>query len=651
MRIKVSPFWRLTLGIGMTIGLLTGGAILSARLSTLKTCLAVQSITLGGGPEKLVDVTRGQLMLDSRHAPSQFFWSSPDRQWLVELKFEGNRIDQNSLILYPLKNGHRLGSGKPIQTGLAGMIENAFLNKRLLWSPDSRHFAFLWKDLDQNPILSTLSLDTLLVQSTPLQPTGHLAVHFERLFLSTWSADSRLFMLGENEPSALSYTLWSAVTLQQVSQPFWRGVWSPGGSLFAGIRKQGNTSAELFVWSPDSEKNVSLSPSAEDVPELVTWSPQGSYIVIHRRQRCAAAEGCKWHWTYDVFDPQGTLVIGNIQGGEWNPVDTASPLIWSSDEQTLFFVQTRADSNAQASASKAISDYVSLRIADKRLDQIAVNLVSSLIQDMFVLKPYQQGISYSEVWSEPQGQHVILPLWQDGNIRIEVAELNGNHRFTLIDQAKAIWGTGGSRGYSRFWWYTGSTEQMVLVPWDDGSDTNQRVHLTWVNADGTNRHEIAGLRDISALQGIFLTDEWNDPWLGFIGDRNGKPGIEIVNIESGRSFRFLEGLTLSSQWTLIPSPSKTHMALMVTPSQIPGTAGSLYFVALQDGYVHRISDSALSYPAWSEDGARLAFLRDDSTQHTRYVDIVDDQGTALQTITVGRTNRDFIQLSGWSNCD
>ena len=106
-----------------------------------------------------------------------------------------------------------------------------------------------------------------------------------------------------------------------------------------------------------------------------------------------------------------------------------------------------------------------------------------------------------------------------------------------------------------------------MIVWASGQDKKRNIHITWANADGSNLHDIDGLQDLGGVQPVFVSQNFNDPWLGYVGTRAiGQMGFININagppgtVNAGRPLAIKFGL-VSDINEIIPYGDTTYDAL------------------------------------------------------------------------------------------
>ncbi len=653
-RPRLLRFWRLALKSTLVLGFLTGITVYAARLPDRYVCLQLIDGYFNSALRfDLVDLNSGIDILDSRSQRTPFGLSSPDGKSVAMLQPSKPGSTETDLVITHKADPTDQPETVVVQKGIAeaNSVFNRFRNMR--WSADSARLAYLWAGQDRQMYLSVVGADGSDKQTALFPELDRASRNAnEPQITINWSADHTYLNTTESSGgTGTSYRLWSAADLQAVDlgEPvvLRTGVWSPQAHQFAGIGEADDGSQQLVIWSPEGEITVPITASSDKSVDQVIWSPTGQYVALQSHQPCEAWEQCSSRWSFDIFSSDGKPVALNIDGASWDSGSTqssngaASVAAWSPDGSAWVFVQEHG--------AQPTKDVVALHVADNRYETIASNVVSDLADDMlYAPSPYRRNGPFrpaSEV-----SQRIVLPTWQDGKIHVELSDVDGKNRTTLVQGADDILDPQfvfpGSSNH--FWSFNG---ELVVVLWASGAtDSPQReAHLTWSRPDGSDKHDIAdGLESVDYLQ-VFQNN--NESWLGYVARRGGDLSIEVAEVGTGKHYRLLDGLQNVEQWMIAPSPEGSVAALQVgaSSSRFYGDS-SLYMVALDGSSAHEISKEAVGRAAWSPDGSKLAFIHRASSNSTPYAQIVTTSGDVVQDVAIRQASTGQPRLYQWSQC-
>jgi Tol biopolymer transport system component len=361
--------------------------------------------------------------------------------------------------------------------------------------------------------------------------------------------------------------------------------------------------------------------------------------------------------SYDIFSGDGQPVISDIPGessgsGGQNqnqnqyrsgPIytTTAPVAAWSANGSTLTFLQTNPADNRD--------NLIALNLPTKHYETIARDVVGDLAKEMLNNAfPFRRQ-PFFRATGTTAGSRLVLPTWHNGKIDIELADLDGSNRTTLVQGADEVLDPRPTlTGYaSRFWLSNG---RMVAILWTAlGADGTRHVHLTWADSDGSNKHDIDdGWESINQLQFAQGKDQ---RWLGYIAQRDGQFSIELMDIESGASHRLLGGLTNAEQWALALAPvgDRAAVQLGASASRFFGES-TLTLVSLDGTWARQVSAQANGPASWSPDGSKLAFLYRESGSSTLHAQAVTAIGTLVHDVPILHANSSSPRLYRWSKC-
>lgn len=659
-------FGRMTFKGSLALGLLVAVSIFAARIPDQYGCLqlingyARNSLTFD-----LVDLKSGRDMLDSRSQQSIFGSPSPDGKFsaLFQPDEPGSPESTSSLIIQRLGDAAIPAQSMAVQRGMTdtGGGYDHFRNVR--WAADSSRLAYLWSDEDQKIYLSVVNADgsgrqTALYGVLPTQSNAQNSrfsgIENAQISLN-WSADSTYLSVTQVTSNAgTQITLWSvANNLQRIDlasrSTLRAGAWSPRSAQFAAVAEGSDGTRQVVLWSPGQQVNLPFA-AAKD-PNQVVWSPDGLYAAVQSRRPCTLAEGCDSRWTFDIVRRDGTLQMADIDGAAWTTSssgqesDKPSLASWSADGRSWVFLRERLAESAR--------DVVALHVADKRYETIASNVVNDLASDMLYVMSFRHPPSTRQITASADFARgrIVLPTWREGKISVDLADIDGKRRTTLVQNADSILDSQFAEPGSsnRFWSPNGD---LVVVAWTSGTtDQDRQLHLTWAQADGSGKYEITEkLADISNIQVI---TSGSQKWLGYTAKRADRVSIDLVNVATGKRYRLLDNLEAADQWLLTPSPDGSLAALQLGASigRFYGQS-RLYLVALDGSVVNEVSSDVTGPAQWSPDGSQLAYLSRDSnsSQSMPYAQVITPDRNLQQSVPLYQTGTSQPRLLRWSKC-
>src|SRR5262249_22075120 len=224
--------------------------------------------------------------------------------------------------------------------------------------------------------------------------------------------------------------------------------------------------------------------------DQVIWSPNGQYIAVKGHEPCDVSDACSSRWSYDIFSSAGAVLASSLDGASWlstntNQVNgTASISTWTADGNSWVFLQDKhLDKNLMV-----------LHVPENRYETIASHVVDSLAQDMLYSPSFRQfgNPRPGPFTASTTTKRIILPTWQDNKIGVDIADVDGQHRTTLVQGEDQIldpeFVTSGTS--NNFWTANGDVVVVVWITLTAGD--GRHVHVTWAQADGSNKHDVEG---------------------------------------------------------------------------------------------------------------------------------------------------------------
>ncbi len=659
-------FGRMTLKGSVALGLLVAVSIYAARIPDQYACLQlINGYTRSSLTFDLVDLNSGRDMLDSRSQQSVFGIPSPDGKFaaLFQPDEPGSPESTSSLIIQRISDSTIPPQSVVVQRGIAdtGGGYNRFRNIR--WSADSSRLAYVWSDDDQKIYLSVVNADgsgkrTALYGVLPAQSNSQNSrfsgIGSAQISLN-WATDPDYLSVTQAMNNAgTQITLWSVGDrLRRIDfareSTLRTGAWSPRGAQFAAFAEGLDGAWQIVLWSPSQQ--ASLPFAANKAPDQIIWSPAGQFVALQSHRPCMLAEGCVSRWSFDIMRSDGTLQMADIDGAAWmrsssGQVSSVPALAaWSADGASWIYLRERL--------AGAARDVVALHVADRRYETIASDVVSDLASDMLYAMPLRRPPTTRQisVSIDNARKRIVLPTWHEGKIRVDLADIDGKDRTTLVQDADSILDSqfnvpGGS---SRFWSPNGD---LVVVAWASGTaDQDRRLHLTWAQADGSGKHEITD--DMDDITNIQVIANGSHKWLGYTAKRADRMSIELAEVATGQRYRLLDNLEDADQWLLTPSPDGSLAALQLGASigRFYGES-RLYLVALDGTAASEVSSDVTGPAQWSPDGSQLAYLRRDpnSSQSLPYAQVITPDRSTLRSVPLYQAGTSQPRLLRWSKC-
>jgi hypothetical protein len=527
-----------------------------SRLSNSYVCLQIgQNSGFNGPGIGLLDLERYVYIPDTRTNNSFFGLQSPDRTLTAAMQYNPNIRTQDLVV----RSNAGLRTPTTLQSGFPG---GGFYGRgfgRLQWSPDSSHLAYLFTDRDQNVNLSVINSHSNSKQTVSLGRNDTQGSGNQRnIALDGWSGDGLYLSINEQAQSGEIESVWSSTDLKEAKAVFKTGAWSPQGHLFAGLKTGADSNDEIVVWSSEKELQTGYVLAQGQTLQSLDWSPDGHYFTLQSHVNCELTENCSQRWSYDIFNSNGTLVVGNIAGKVWAGASSVATAVWATDSQNLVFLQDSKQNSLEL-------DLVAWHAADNSFKTIAAGLDSSLSPDMFYVTPFRRpsgGSVLALTYNQPSGKRMLIPTDHDGKIRIELADLDGGHRTTLVDSADEIISPQQSNfAPAQFWSPDG---QSLMIIWATGEGKNHQVHLTWARADGSGQHDINdNIQSIDRVGLMRPGTAASQKWISYLAMRNGVYSIELAELDTGKHYPLLTGLKANDTWTITLSPDARTVGLVL----------------------------------------------------------------------------------------
>lgn len=646
-------FWR-PIGVALSaFFLLSVSSIFAARLPDEEVCIRFTDYSSQSIRNSIFDSNTGHYAPDPRGGTLYWSWTSPDGQRTAFL--ERDTDEGIYFSLYIQQNDGRWSEGDKgllvqddIQMGSDFNYQNT-----LAWSHDSQRLAYIWRSANYDLHLSIVDVTSGEKQTTLYEPISNRL----NVAVSGWSGDDAYVATVKRADLGQQYLIWSTETLQQVApdiseRVLLNGSWAQTGRQFAAITLDRDTPPQLMLYTP-GQAPIFRDISVDDTTiTTVIWSPDGRYAVVASADK-VCYDNCNRYWHYDIFDREGRQLYAELHGGRlpiWDinnnniPTSTNSETIvsgmWTPDSQAWIFLQERGGENG------AVTDLVKLGIADGKFATLGSDIVQPYGHYIFFVPPEQRIFNTLYVPSpiyKPEGKHVLIPYWQDGKVRVELADLQSGQRISMVEVADQLY-----TPQSDYYW---GRSIMFWNTWNDPVAIS-----AFATVSGESRQEQVAVANLASMR-VTTSDpgteklsglRWiTEDWIAFLGEREGVSGVEIFNVATGEQKRILEGVGAEQRWNVMLSPNQQQVAVLMYEEN-QSNWGDLY---LWDGDHTRLIDTEVvtSYPFWTADGEKMAYLQGKASKD-RTIKVVNADGSVTRNWVMGRTLNSNLYGQYWSSC-
>ncbi|MBZ0277535.1 MAG: hypothetical protein K8I60_15420 [Anaerolineae bacterium] len=506
------------------------------------------------------------------------------------------------------------------------------------WSPDNRRIAVLSAYRNAAP-LRLFILDV---------PTGTLRTFLfddaSSGYLGDWSADSAYlnFQMGADLSDHISFFMaaegGSPIPSPVESSEIEGQRWSPDGHRLAVIR-QTDTQQQLLLIDPEQGIVSSVDMPVGVKSASIAYSPDGNYLVIYHYQSGYNEDSGAFILNGDGTSPQ--IIPGSLYAvPDWWA-------FWSGNENVWLTLQSpQSPPDFPLSDAWEFKDLVAYHLGDGRSEIIQANVI---VPD-YLTPVFGSNYGASATYFSPDQQHIFMTYVDQGKITVALADADGQNRHVIVDAADALPVYNGlvtyypctacqsvGVGLSNPTWIN----NLLLAKWQQGQDT----HLTWVDAESLEQHEILDASGISNI-GVLASNRYVA-----YEDANAH-AIVFLNLQTGQSQSVVDTLTQIPPWYTVESPDQ-QWAILVVGDPI----NRQYLISLSDLSVSDIGPGAAfdAGPTWSRDGQHVAFLK--SGPDHQSVEIISPETGQSQVFPIGpvyfMSPREFVSRAGymtWITC-
>ncbi len=608
--------------------------LLSAATLTLSRGADYRCVTLadfdGAPASRIVDTAYGQRQRLPAVGIVLYRATSPDGRYTAALH---TLPEQNMALI--LTSGDATSPARVIRSGQYGGAQA--MSDPLLWAPDSRSFAYLWRDpAEAGFTLALYHIDTEQAQTLTNTPTTFGAATYA-ITLIGWSGDSRVLTLRERAYQSDRVRFFATEPLTELATPFdatplLMAEWSPSGTTLVAVERFA-AQAALLVGTLDTPLTpITLDVARRDL-QGIRWSPSGDYfVVISHLSRCLAS-ACDIFWRYDVYRRDGSPVALNLSGLHEQSAEPPIQVLlglWHGDQ----WVWAQQD-DATMPLNVAVLD-----ASTGESTLLAQDVVRGYVQDIFYVPPDFETLPNAWVLlKQPQGARLIVPTRADGHINVDLLDLATSATTRLVSGVDTL-SRPGERIGSAFWREDARSAQVL---WSRRVESARETYLTLFNLDDNSLHATAdGATHI-------LAPQWIDAQrVVFINQRGSHYTLTLFNTATGEQIDLTSLPNGITRWEGVLHPDGTTIAARVTVSS--RSSGIVYLAALDGSGAVEVSRDAAHAPVWSPDGARVAFLTFDGTDTGLRFASADGHVTGAYPLANAAALSSTV-LNAWTRCD
>jgi Tol biopolymer transport system component len=469
------------------------------------------------------------------------------------------------------------------------------------WSPDGSKIAFA-SDRGGNSEIYVMRADG----SSPMQLTNDPAEDSE----PTWSPDGTRIAFTRNDSIYVMNADGSNPT-RLINGPWWSNnpAWSPDGTRIAFTSGRPEPDDGIYVMNADGSNQTKLTSSlgADSQPD---WSPDGSRIAF-----ASTRDGSNFEiYVMNADGSNPTRLTNNSQfDGEpaWSPDNTKIAFTSYVDGDQEIYVMNADGSNRTRITNNPVAWDGSPHWSPDGV-RIVYTTFQSFRPEIYVMNSDGSNLQnltnnpaddYSPAWS-PDGARIAFTSDRDGNPEIYVMNADGSNQINLtktnypLQDGSPAWSPDGTKiAFTR-------------------TDTIHVSQIYVMNADGSNQTRLTD-RQFGSLDPAWSPDGNKIAFgtLGLFGDWDFITADEIyvMNADGSNQINLTNNPGFDSQpaW----SPDGARIAFTRVPSDTvadPLAEPDIYVMNADGSNQIRLTNNAAadSDPAWSPDGTRIAFLSD-----------------------------------------
>lgn len=384
--------------------------------------------------------------------------------------------------------------------------------------------------------------------------------------------------------------------------------WAPQGHRFAAFDQQGYLTihslsdhrVEHISLHDPKQPNWSLFPTSL----AISWSPDGRYLSLSGYKRRPR------HLSVDLYDRIIDLqdfqswYAARDQGGEF----TSFPSTWALNSKGWLYVDRELDSGASRRQLKLLH----LDTGERQLVADDVTFNSALSGDR---------------------RYLAVSTAQGSKHSIDVYDVNSMRLWTLFSGADEI--------VSEPVWIS---DRQIVAAWSTGNEASTyALHLTWMNADGTNRDQVesqllyAGNFQLLPNFGIIYLAE-SLP----VVNQSRYRQVMLTNFKTSKS-SVLGETTLDNNLYVALSPDNKTFIVFYDKLHLPYGSRGLLFIGADGTTKASFQDFEQGSLTWSPDST--AFVSMDGNNQ---VQVISSNGTVLFNGYIASL---FGSSVTWTHCD
>ncbi len=632
-------------------------ALIAASRSGNPTLCAIVNDPTEPTSQTFVDVQRG-LLLEKKVQATASKYTVYDNNYVGKYAVVRTTNSNPSTSEVLLTQWERDDQGRPIQVSPQTLAllttsygdASEWQKSRLIWTNDKQKLLLIWPGPNGTYSLSSFDADGRKLDSAALtgveRPRIKAGLGFRAL-----AKDNRFVTLLDNyDPvvSGLTHRIYSTDTLQPVAAnlAFKEGAWSPDGHRYAGVTlSEGST--RLTLWDDSVLATVPLVSENGKEYKAVWWSPDGRYFTLVSTQTCQKEEACiSRRYSFDIFDRDGNVHARELIGrdvGSTEPQGVFRQGTWTSDSSRFIFLQGR-----KLEKVGFVFDAISYDVNTSSTHSVITGLDAITIDSFFVLTPFYffspEDINLSLL---PKIAKAIAVQQHNGQIHVEIIDLNTNQRSVIVDALGVLLPQGG---YIRDTLLS-ITQDQVVFPWTKvAADGTQQNVLTWANLDGSGVGQtLAPDGEMKRIMQLAQpSPEIPHTVLGFIFKRGEQYSFGIVDQATGQVFPSVQNLNMDAvDWYSTVSAANSHIVISVGGRISNQPQQYLFRVDLKTMTATQLGANVNSW--WIGEGNQLAFTSQRTANTPASLNVVSNMNSPM-VVYSAKSSTNSLQMNYFGSC-